>query len=179
VILDHRTGYGGTNLGPPIIWSFVRPPTPLDVFDFRQHSEQKQPTIAEGKLIFDQFAAIGAVEQAGGWDPALDVPVALLTHLDGSASDWLALGIKGAPNAKIFGPHETAGAFSTLFNFGYWFGVGYSIAVGDTYHVSGDTLNGQGVVPDVVVEQKQSDLLLGKDTVYDAAIDWVRQELKP
>ena len=180
VILDHRTGHGGTNLGPPIIWNFVRHPTPLDVFDFRQRSHDEGPkSLAEGKAIFDQFAALGAVEMAGSTTPTLDVPVALLIHLDGSASDWLPLGIKGAPNAKIFGPYETAGAFSTLFSFGYWFGVGYSIAVGDTYHVSGDTLNGKGVEPDVVVQPKQSDLLAGKDTVYDAAIAWVRQELKP
>src|SRR5690606_28020729 len=127
-------------------------------------------TIDEGKAVFDAFLQLGAVEMAGGPDPQIDVPVALLVHLDGSASDWLALGIKGAPNAKIFGPHETAGAFSTLFSFGYWFGVGYSIAVGDTYHVSGETLNGLGVAPDVIVEHKQSTLLAGKDAVYDAAL---------
>jgi hypothetical protein len=180
VILDHRTGYGGTNLGPPIIWNFVRTPTPLDVFEFRQHSRQQAPaTLADGKQIFEAFAALGAVQKAGGPNPALDVPVALLVHLDGSASDWLALGVKGAPKAKLFGPYETAGAFSTLFSFGYWAGVGYSIAVGDTYHVSGETLNGQGVVPDVLVDHKQSDLLAGRDTIYDVALDWVRQELKP
>lgn len=180
VILDHRTGYGGTNLGPPIIWKFLREPTPLDAFEYRQRSLDVGPqSLAEGKAVFEQLMKAGAVEVAGGPNPALDVPVALLIHLDGSASDWLPLGVKGAPRAKIFGPHETAGAFSTLFSFGYWFGIGYSIAVGDTYHFSGDTLNGKGVEPDVVVEPKQSDLLAGKDTVYDAALAWVRQELEP
>jgi C-terminal processing protease CtpA/Prc len=87
--------------------------------------------------------------------------------------------MKGAPNAKIFGPYETAGAFSTLFSFAYWLGMGYSIAVGDTLYLDGTMLNGTGVSPDVIVQQKQSDLLAGKDTIYDAAIAWVRQGLKP
>ncbi len=180
VILDHRTGYGGTNLGPPIIWNFVRNPTPLDVFLFRRRSEDTGPaSLAEGKAIFDELLAAGKVESAGGNDPVLDVPVALLVHLDGSASDWLPLGMKGAPKARIFGPYSTAGAFSTLFDFSYWSALGYSIAVGDTIDASGQTRNGFGVVPDEVVVPLQSDLLSGKDTVYDAALAWVRTELKP
>ncbi len=180
VILDHRTGFGGTTLGSALIWDFVRTPTPLDYFQFRQRSDQLPPaSVAEGKALFDQLAASGYVEKAGSSNPALDIPVALLIHLDGSASDWLPLGVKGSPNARVFGPFQTAGAFSTLFSFSYWFGMGYSIAVGDTLHSSGVMLNGTGVEPDVVVTQKQSDLLAGKDSVYDAALTWVRQGLKP
>lgn len=179
VILDHRTGFGGTTLGPAIIWELIRPPTPLDLFQFRQRVDQKAPTLEQGKQIFDTFAAAGQVDFAGGSNPDENLPVALLVHLDGSASDWLPLGFKGAKKAKIFGPYQTAGAFSTLFTFGYWFGMGYSIAVGDTLHSSGKMLNGHGVEPDVVVVPLQSDLLVGKDTVYDTALAWVRQELKP
>ena len=180
VILDHRTGNGGTNLGPPILWDFVREPVELDVFLFRQHSADDGPaSLSEGKAIFDELAAGGFVEVAGSTNPVTDVPVALLITVDGSASDWLPLGMKGAPKARIFGPYETAGAFSTLFNFSYWSGLGYSIAVGDTIFRDGDTLNGVGVEPDVVVVPLQSDLLADRDTVYDAALDWVRAELKP
>lgn len=180
VILDHRTGYGGTNLGPPILWNFARPPIELDAFFFRQRSDDVGPqTLAEGKALFDQLALAGNVEVAGGLNPVTDVPVALLTHLDGSASDWLPLGLKGAPKTKLFGPYQTAGAFSTLLSFSYWSGLGYSIAVGDTVHYTGKLLNGHGVEPDVIVVPLQSDLLAGKDTVYDAALAWVRQELKP
>lgn len=179
VVLDHRTGFGGTNLGPPILWEFVRTPFPLDVFRFRATSDEARPTIAEGRATFELLAAAGHVELAGGSSPRTDVPVALLLTLDGSASDWLPLGMKGAPNVRIFGPYETAGAFSTLFNFGWWFGVGYSIAVGDTLFHTGETLNGQGVAPDEVVLPRQSDLLAGRDTVHAAALAWVRSELTP
>jgi hypothetical protein len=180
VILDHRTGFGGTTAGPAIIWNLVRTPTPLDAFQFRQNTLDVGPASpAEGQALFSALASAGAVEVAGSNNPDLALPVALLVHLDGSASDWLPLGIKGAPKAKIFGPYQTAGAFSTLFTFGYWFGIGYSIAVGDTLHSSGMMLNGHGVEPDVVVVPLQSDLLKGKDSVYEAALAWVRQELKP
>ena len=40
-------------------------------------------------------------------------------------------------------------------------------------------LIGRGVMPDYVVDQKQSDLLAGVDTIHEAALAWVRQELKP
>lgn len=180
VILDHRTGYGGTSLGPAIIWNLIRKPTALDAFQFRQRVGEEPPASPElGKALFDQLVAAGGVEYAGSATPDESLPVALLVHLDGSASDWLPLGFKGAPKAKVFGPYQTAGAFSTLFTFAYWFGLGYSIAVGDTLHSSGSMLNGSGVQPDVIVVPLQSDLLAGKDSVYDAALTWVRQELKP
>ncbi len=180
VILDHRTGYGGTSLGPQKIWDFVRKPTPLDVFMFRDTSEQQGPeNAAEGLALFNKLDQLGETEFAGGSNPELDVPVALLTTLDGSASDWLPLGVKGAPKARIFAPYETAGGFSTRFQFAYWLGIGYSIAVGDTVSASGEMLNGHGVKPDVKVVPLQSDLLAGHDTVYDAALAWVRSELKP
>lgn len=177
VILDHRTGFGGTSLGPAILWNLVRERTPLDVFLFRNQSAQPPVSPSEGLSLFNQLLSTGAMEYAGSSEARTDLPVALLTHLDGSASDWLPLGIKGAPRAKVFGPYQTAGGFSTLFTFGYWLGLGYSIAVGDTLHFSGQMLNGHGVEPDVVVLQTQSDLLAGRDSVYDAALGWVRQEL--
>lgn len=177
VILDHRTGFGGTSLGPAILWNLVRERTPLDVFLFRNQSAQAPVDPSEGVALFNQLLATGNMEYAGSSDARTDLPVALLTHLDGSASDWLPLGIKGAPRARIFAPYQTAGGFSTLFTFGYWLGLGYSIAIGDTLHFSGQMLNGHGVEPDVTVVQKQSDLLAGKDTVYDTALAWVRQEM--
>jgi C-terminal processing protease CtpA/Prc len=57
--------------------------------------------------------------------------------------------------------------------------MGYVMAVGDDILADGSTHNGRGVQPDVVVLPKQSDLLVGKDTVFEAALAWVRQELKP
>jgi C-terminal processing protease CtpA/Prc len=110
-----------------------------------------------------------------GYDP--DLPVALIIHRDGSASDYMPYGMKGAPNVKLFGPHPTAGAFSTYISLEWW-SFGFQFASGDTYGADGSALIGHGVAPDVVVQQKQSDLLAGKDSLHEAALAWVRKGLK-
>ena len=116
------------------------------------------------------------MEYAGGNAPST-IPVALLTTRDVSASDWLPFGMKGAPGVKLFAPFETNGGFSTRYMFGYWLGMSFVLASGDTIDSTGHALNGTGVSPDVVVLPKQSDLLVGKDTVYEAALAWVRSQL--
>ena len=73
----------------------------------------------------------------------------------------------------------TAGAFSTYIQFNYWGGISFQIASGDTITKDGEAMIGRGVMPDYVVDQKQSDLLAGVDTIHEAALAWVRQELKP
>jgi C-terminal processing protease CtpA/Prc len=106
------------------------------------------------------------------------LPVALLIHRDGSASDWLPHGMKGAPKVRIFGPHETAGAFSSFYQYAYWSRFEFQLASGDTITYQGDALIGHGVEPDEIVEHTQSALLRGIDNPYEAALAWVRANLK-
>jgi hypothetical protein len=179
VVMDHRTGNGGTNLGPQILWGFSVPSHPSDYYQDRQAREDEQPTMTQGKAVFAGATAAGLAEIAGSNDPVTSVPVALLLTQDVSASDWLPMGMKGAPNVKLFAPFQTNGGFSTRYSFGYWLGVSYVVAVGDTFMPDGRTHNGRGVDPDVVVLPKQSDLLAGKDTVFEAALAWVREGLAP
>ena len=40
-------------------------------------------------------------------------------------------------------------------------------------------MNGRGVEPDEIVFPLQSDLMQGKDTLFDVALQWVRQEMSP
>ncbi len=179
VVLDHRLGFGGTIEGPRILWAYAVQKHPVTVYEDRAFAEDEQPTLAEGKAAFDQGVSNGHADIGGVPNPTTDVPVALLVTEDVSASDWLPLGMKGAPKVRIFGPFETNGGFSTRYAFGYWLGMSYVMAVGDTFLPDGSTANGHGVVPDEIVLPKQSDLLVGKDTVYEAALAWVRSELKP
>ena len=79
--------------------------------------------------LFQDGKQQNLVEYIGVAQPHTEVPVALLVTEDVSASDWLAFGLKGSPNARLFGPFETNGGFSTRYVFGYWLGVGYIIAV--------------------------------------------------
>lgn len=175
VILDHRSGNGGTNLGPMTLWAFTVQAHPSDVYFDRQFWQDEQPSIAEGAEIFQKALDKGLVESAGSAAPST-IPVALLITRDVSASDWLPFGMKGAPHTRIFGPFETNGAFSTRYAFGYWLGMSYVLATGDTFEPGGRTLNGTGVLPDEIVFPKQSDLLVGKDTIYEAALGWVRSQ---
>lgn len=177
VILDHRSGNGGTLLANDILWNFAVPRHPVTVYLDRQHKDDEEPSLADGLGMFQAGVAGNYADYAGSQAPTTK-PIALLTTRDVSASDWLPLGMKGvADNVKVFAPFETNGGFSTRYVFGYWLGVSYVIAVGDSFDATGQTRNGRGVTPDFVVLPKQSDLLVGKDTVFEAALAWVRGEL--
>lgn len=179
VILDHRTGTGGTLAGPEIIWDFAVTTHPVSFMQTRQRAEDEQPTLAQGLAIFQLAVSQGHAEKAGSSNPS-SIPIALLITQDVSASDWLPLGLKGAaPNVRIFGPYATSGSFSTFHQLGYWLGFNMGLASADTYLPDGSTTNGTGVEPDIVVLPKQSDLLVGKDTVFEAALAWIRAELGP
>ncbi len=180
VILDHRAGNGGTLDAPEYMTDLVRPaetfavvrmPIAVAAFD--------GPSTAEEGIALFEDSMFATPYQVGdpGHDPNL--PVALILHRDGSASDYMPLGMKGAPKVKLFGPGPTAGAFSTYIQFNYWGGLSFQIASGDTITKDGEPMIGRGVMPDFVVDQKQSDLLAGVDTIHEAALAWVRQELKP
>lgn len=79
---------------------------------------------------------------------------------------------------RIFAPHETAGAFSSFYTFEYWSRLDYQLASGDTITFDGQTLIGSGIEPDEIVEHTQSALLEGRDRPFEAALAWVRKNLK-
>lgn len=179
VILDHRTGNGGTLDAAELMTSWLRPKTVAAVI--------RMPMASAGFMgPFDAEEGQALVAAAGpddrfnvGGDDPVTFPVALLLHRDGSASDYMPFGMKGAPNLRIFGPGPTAGAFSTYIQFSYYGGISFQFASGDTIAADGTSLMGRGVMPDVIVQQKQSDLLAGVDTMHEAALAWIRAENQP
>jgi hypothetical protein len=181
VLLDHRAGNGGTIDAPEAISELVRAPFELSVGPgFMPVAGFDGPaTPEEARLLFERFRVFpGLVYDVGSSAADQDLPVALLIHRDGSASDWLPLGLKGAPKVRIFGPHETAGAFSSFYQFGYWSRFDFQIASGDTFTFDGRALIGHGIEPDVIVHHTQSALLEGRDLPYEAALAWLRENLK-
>ena len=180
VILDHRTGNGGTKDAAMPILSFVTPPKYAEVDVWRTYLDEVGPqSKAEGLALFDQVKdeplSLGYV---GSEDAAVDVPVALLLTRDVSASDYFPNAFKGSPRTRIFGPNPTNGAFSTFLGYSYWLGLSFQLAAQDTINHDGTMLCARGVVPDEIVEPRQSDLVQGIDTVYEAALAWVRANLK-
>lgn len=180
VILDHRAGNGGTIDSPQYLTELVRPVRQLAVLPtIIQFGGSDGPaTPAEGLEMFGAYTQ-DAIYTVGSetYDPEL--PVALVLHRDGSASDYLPFGMQGAENVRLFSPHSSAGAFSTFVQFSYWGGISFQFASGDTITDEGEALLGHGVRPDEIVEQKQSDLVAGKDSIHEAALAWVRANLKP
>lgn len=182
VILDHRTGNGGVLDAPTAITELVREKQLLSIGTFKNLAgDEYPPDSAGGEALFNellQLGGAGLAYEVGSDSPDVTLPVALLIHRDTSASDWLPHGMKGAPNARIFGPHETAGAFSSFYQFDYWSGFGSQLASGDTVTLDGQLLIGNGIAPDEVVEHTQSTLLQGIDAPYQRALEWVRSNLK-
>jgi hypothetical protein len=184
VILDHRAGNGGTVDAPEAITELVRDTFDIAIFPYRRPSAgfEGPATKAEALAIFDHYKIFTNPDltyTVGSGAPDKKLPVALLTHRDGSASDYLPYGMKGAPKVRIFGPHATAGAFSSFFDLNYHGSFGVQIASGDTITFDGEARIGHGVEPDEIVQQKQSDLIRGRDTIYERALAWVRAEMKP
>jgi len=120
-----------------------------------------------------------------------DTRVAVLVGLDVSGNDWLTDHLRRRrpdPSlTRVFGPVPTYGAFGQVtalptYGVGFegprlqWTG-GFVFPQDGTplEDVFGSPLDGQGVRPDVVVHQKQSDALLGIDTQRKEALQWLAQ----
>ncbi|HPY18560.1 MAG TPA: S41 family peptidase [Polyangiaceae bacterium] len=176
LILDHRRGDGGTAPGAAYLTELSRPPLTISVwstigtlglFDLPFGE-------AEGKALFDLWKLDeDRAWKVGSTSPREDMRIAVLLARDVSGSDFSPLGVKGSVNTRLFG-RRTLGAFSTFFTleaqgFYYW-----SQASGDFVTEDGKTHIAHGVEPDVVLVPKQSDLMVGVDTVYERALAWVR-----
>ena len=180
VILDHRAGNGGTVDSVQVLSRLVRPVETLFIWRSQMQiaGDDGPANAADGIALFEEFKHLSGTELgAADYDPEL--PVALVLHRDGSASDYLPFSLKGSPKVRLFAPHQTAGAFSTFYQMYYWGSLYYQFASGDTISKDGQPLIGHGVAPEQIVVPKQSDILAGKDSLHEAALAWVRQELKP
>jgi len=139
VVLDHRTGNGGTIQGPEPIIAFVRPAQLFLVNLWRESADDEGPTDqTQGVALFNLYKHdLASAWTAGSAGARTTVPVALLLTRDGSASDYFPFAMKGAPKVKIFGPHGTSGAFSSFVGLSYWGGVNYQLAIEDTIAADG------------------------------------------
>lgn len=115
--------------------------------------------------------------------PGAKSRIAWVNTIDVSANDYMPRLLAGRSNVKIFAPHETAGAFGAVTSFSS-FAPGFtggSIQYQDSRfaakYADFDAArweSGHGVVPDVVVAQKVSDAIAGKDTILAAARTWLK-----
>ncbi len=175
VILDHRQGNGGTAFAAEYLTELFRPlETLAGGTGFHLTVGEMDPpfTMQVGTALYQLIQGYDPYE-VGASDARTNLPTALLLARDGSASDWFPLGMKGSKNVRIFG-RPTAGAFSSYIQWDYYANFNWRLASGDLLHPDGASQLGSGVVPDEEIVPEQSDLLVGKDTVYLRALDWVR-----
>jgi hypothetical protein len=114
--------------------------------------------------------------------PGKATKIAWLNTHDVSANDFMPRLLQGRTGFKIFAPHPTSGAFGAVVELpalvAGW--SGGSLQIQDARFAKDLTTaetvrweSGHGVPPDVVVVQKLSDALNGKDTILEAASAWL------
>ncbi len=175
VILDHRTGNGGTVDAAEYLTTLFREPSLLAAmtgFDQTVGLLDAPFTTIDGLHLFNLYSPRDGYV-VGNASARTTLKTALLLARDGSASDWFPYGMSGSPSVKIFG-RRTAGAFSSYIQFDYYGEINWRVASGDLIRADGTTHLGESVPTDEEIFPKQSDLLAGRDTVYERALAWLR-----
>ena len=175
LILDHRTGNGGTAIAASYLTSLFRAPALLAAstgYDQTLGLLDAPFSTFDGLRLFSVHSG-GDGYTVGSKTARTTLKTALLLARDGSASDWFPYGMSGAPSVRIFG-RRSAGAFSSYIQFDYFGDLNWRVASGDLIRADGTTHLGEGVPPDEDLLPKQSDLLVGRDTVYERALAWIR-----
>ena len=176
VILDHRTGNGGTPNGAAYLTELSLQPKLASVWSISGMLGLfgESFSTADGLSLVDRWQTDPMRSYSvGSSTPREDIRIAVLLARDVSGSDFFPYGVKGQPNTRLFG-RRTMGAFSTFLIFETPSFMGWSLASGDFVDPTGQPQMGKGVEPDENIVPSQSDLLAGKDTVYERALAWVR-----
>ena len=178
VLLDHRTGNGGTENASEFLTTLFRTPALLGAatgFNFTLGQFDAPFSEADGLRLFNlRKDSRSDGYNVGSSSARTDLKAALLLARDGSASDWFPEGMKDVGNVRVFG-RRTAGAFSSFIQFDYYGGVSFQFGSGDYIRDTGRSHIGEGVLPDEDILPKQSDLVAGRDTVVERALQWLRQ----
>ncbi|MFN3199949.1 MAG: hypothetical protein ACE366_16255 [Bradymonadia bacterium] len=196
VILDQRQGGGGTFQG---LNTILEPFLDAELFFDAHIVPQIDPEMTDAdrqRLVecasgFGFFAACGGFfsQEIGGRGPRrgtfAQAKLAIVNGLDVSGNDYLPRALQQFRDpelTRIFGPAPTYGAFGPIASLPKLLNevFGGSFQLHDTQFIDADgTISefstGFGVEPDVEIYQKQSDLLLGVDTVMEAARAWLME----
>lgn len=202
LILDQRRGDGGSFQGLHYLSRHLlaRGETPISaVFPWlfgRETESGLRARLAQcARTQPSAFFGCGGAQWIPSQAVAPDVPnpgsgadarIAVLIALNVSGNDWLTDHLKRRRAAssgavRVFGPAPTFGAFGEVVSLpkhriGY-FGprlqwTGGMVAFGDLDPLD-DFLDGNGVAPDVLVYQTQSDARAGVDTQLKVALQWL------
>jgi len=106
-------------------------------------------------------------------------PLAILVdEISLSASEVFAGGMQDLGRARVFGEKTTGQALPAIFD-RLPNGDTLMHAMGDYITHSGKRLEGKGVVPNHIIGLDPRSLASGKDTVLEAAVEWILAQKKP
>lgn len=98
-------------------------------------------------------------------------PVVLLTNrFTISARETFCLAMRTLPQVTTVGD-TTAGAFSNQINREMPNGWGYSVSIGEWRTAAGESFEGSGIPPQVLIQNQREDVLNGKDEALEKAIE--------
>ena len=121
------------------------------------------------------FANPRMVSAAGERVEPFAGPVAILVDaMTGSASECFAGGMQSIKRVRVFGQTSMGQALPAVFD-KLPNGDVLIHAYADFVTADGTRLEGRGVVPDVEVPLTRQDLLAGKDTTLEHALQWVEE----
>jgi hypothetical protein len=192
VLFDTRQGNGGHGFNAETVVDLIRPKSQpiadilLPIGSWEGATKSSLLTLSEpcqsnpGTSYLCLFAEAYSTKK----EPAVaeNARVAFLNTADVSANDFLAKLVKGRKNLKIFAPGPTSGAYGSVsgvpaFLVGWG---GGSLQMQDTlFGTDFDSLSdapfesGKGVPPDVISAQTMSDAILDRDTMQEAAFQWL------
>jgi carboxyl-terminal processing protease len=96
----------------------------------------------------------------------------LVDALSASTTEILAAGLQDLGRARIFGTRTAGAALPSIIE-RLPNGDGFQYAIANYASEGGDTLEGNGVVPDSTVALTQETLLAGHDAQFEAATAWI------
>jgi carboxyl-terminal processing protease len=96
----------------------------------------------------------------------------LIDSHSASTSEIFAGGLQDLGRARIFGTRSAAAALPSTIEL-LPNGDGFQHAIATYVSEGGKVLEGNGVIPDVVVELERKNLLQGVDAVLEAALGWI------
>jgi carboxyl-terminal processing protease len=106
-------------------------------------------------------------------------PVAVLTdELSGSASEVFTGGMQALQRVRVFGDTSIGAVLPAIWDRLPNGDVLYH-ALGEFITVTGERLEGRGVLPHEPITVTRADLLAGRDPVLEAAIRWIAARREP
>ncbi|MGZ3453943.1 MAG: hypothetical protein ACXVEF_30335 [Polyangiales bacterium] len=196
VLMDARQGNGGTGDNVEHLLGLMRGGAEPVGFITVVNGAWNDPSPAD---LFDRYGTCvdgsggGSLDcQLGAWGffssgtaSGDGSKIAWLNTVDVSANDYMPRLLKGRSKLQIFAPVPTSGAFGAITSFASFMPGwgGGSLQFQDSRFAADYTSlltsrweSSHGVEPDVVIAQKQSDAIDGKDTMLNAARAWLKAD---